>query len=62
MAKKQEKSKAIGFTFRPFLATLSIFHKWQKQHKSNAIYIAFTFFPFFATYLIFHQWQKTAKR
>jgi hypothetical protein len=37
MAKKQEKSKAMGFTFRPFLATLSIFHQWQKQHKSNAI-------------------------
>jgi hypothetical protein len=30
MAKKQQKSKAIAFTFRPLLATLSIFYKWKK--------------------------------
>jgi hypothetical protein len=35
MEKKQQKSKAIGIalTFRPFLATFSIFHKWQKTAK-----------------------------
>jgi hypothetical protein len=30
MGKKQQKSKAIALTFRPFLATYSIFHKWAK--------------------------------
>jgi hypothetical protein len=34
MGKKQQKSKAIiVLTFRPFLATLSIFHKWVKNSK-----------------------------
>jgi hypothetical protein len=33
MGKKQQKSKAIAFTFRPFLATFSIFHKWAKNSK-----------------------------
>jgi hypothetical protein len=27
------KSKAIAFTFRPFLATFFIFHKWAKNSK-----------------------------
>ena len=31
MGKKQQKSKAIAFTFRPFLATYFIFHKWAKN-------------------------------
>ena len=30
---KQQKSKAIAFTFRPFLATFSIFHQWIKNSK-----------------------------
>jgi hypothetical protein len=30
---KQQKSKAIAFTFRPFLATFSIFHQWIKTAK-----------------------------
>jgi hypothetical protein len=33
MGKKQQKSKAIPFTFRPFLATFSILHKWGKTAK-----------------------------
>jgi hypothetical protein len=31
MGKKQQKSKAIALTFRPFLATFTIFHKWAKK-------------------------------
>ena len=37
MGKKQQKSKAIALTFRPFLATFPIFHKWAKKQKSKAI-------------------------
>jgi hypothetical protein len=33
MGKKQQKSKAIAFTFRPFLATYFIFEKGQKNSK-----------------------------
>jgi hypothetical protein len=33
MGKKQQKSKAVALTFRPFLATFSIFHKWEKNSK-----------------------------
>jgi hypothetical protein len=33
MGKKQQKSKAIALTFRPFLATFAIFHKWAKNNK-----------------------------
>jgi hypothetical protein len=33
MGKKQQKSKAIALTFRPFLATFRIFHKWTKNSK-----------------------------
>jgi hypothetical protein len=33
MGKKQQKSKAIAFTFRPFLATFPIFYKWEKNSK-----------------------------
>jgi membrane protease YdiL (CAAX protease family) len=60
MGKKQQKSKAIAFTFRPFLATFAIFHKWaKKQQKSKAI--ALTFRPFLATLAIFHKWAKNSK-
>jgi hypothetical protein len=31
MGKKQQKSKAIAFTFRPFLADFSIFERGKKQ-------------------------------
>jgi hypothetical protein len=43
MGKKQQKSKAIALTFRPFLATFAIFHnKWaKKQQKSKAIALSF---------------------
>ena len=59
MDTKQLKSKAIALTFRPFLATFPIFHKWaKKQLKSKAI--AFTFRPFLATYFIFHKWAKNS--
>ena len=37
MGKKQQKSKAIAFTFRPFLATFPLFINGQKQQKSKAI-------------------------
>jgi hypothetical protein len=33
MGEKQQKSKAIALTFRPFLATFAIFHKWAKTSK-----------------------------
>jgi hypothetical protein len=33
MGKKQRKSKAIALTFRPFLATFVIFHKWAKNSE-----------------------------
>ena len=33
MGKKQQKSKAVAFTFRPFLASFSIIHKWAKTAK-----------------------------
>jgi hypothetical protein len=33
VGKKQQKSKAIALTFRPFLATFTVFHKWQKTAK-----------------------------
>jgi hypothetical protein len=35
MGKKQQKSKAIALTFRPFLATFAIFHKWAKNSKKE---------------------------
>jgi hypothetical protein len=52
MGKKQQKSKAIAVTFRPFLATFSIFHNWGKK----------TFRPFLATFSIFHNWAKNSKK
>jgi hypothetical protein len=33
VGKKQQKGKAIALTFRPFLATFAIFHKWAKNSK-----------------------------
>jgi hypothetical protein len=33
VGKKQQKSKAIALTFRPFLATCAIFHKQAKNSK-----------------------------
>jgi hypothetical protein len=33
MGKKLKKSKAIALTFRPFLSTFAIFHKWAKNSK-----------------------------
>jgi hypothetical protein len=30
---KTAKNKAIALTFRPFLATFTVFHKWQKTAK-----------------------------
>ena len=60
MCKKQQKSKAIAFTFRPFLA--EIFDKrGKKQTKSKAI-IALTFRPFLAIFPFFINGQKTAKK
>jgi hypothetical protein len=53
---KQQKSKAIAFTFRPFLATYSIFHKCAKNSKKVRLYIALTFRPFLGTFSIFHKW------
>jgi hypothetical protein len=37
MAKKQHKSKAIAFTFRSFLVTLLIFHKWPKTATTKQL-------------------------
>jgi hypothetical protein len=51
----------MALTFRPFLATFAIFHKWaKKQQKSKAI--ALTFRPFLATFAIFISGQKTARK
>jgi hypothetical protein len=36
MGKKQQKSKAVALTFRPFLATFAIFNKWAKNSKNKA--------------------------
>jgi hypothetical protein len=33
MGKKLQKSKAIALTFRPFLATFAILHKWAKNSQ-----------------------------
>jgi hypothetical protein len=61
VGKKHQKSKAIALTFRPFLATYAIFHKWaKKQQKSKAI--ALTFRPFLATFAILHKWPKNSKK
>jgi hypothetical protein len=52
MGEKQQKSKAIALTFRPFLTTFSIFFEiGKKQQKSKAI--ALTFRPFLATFFTF---------
>jgi hypothetical protein len=53
MGKKQQKSKAIALTFRPFLATFFIFHKWAKNSKKGKA-IALTFRPFLATFSVDH--------
>jgi hypothetical protein len=57
MGKKQQKSKAMALTFRPFLATFPIFHKWEKSKA-----VAFTFRPFLATFPFFINGQKTEKK
>jgi hypothetical protein len=62
MGKKQQKSKAIALTFRPFLATFSIFYKRAKNSKKVRLYIALTFRPFLATFPIFHKWAKNRKK
>jgi hypothetical protein len=33
VAKKQQKSKVVALTIRPFLATFAIFHKGEKKRK-----------------------------
>jgi hypothetical protein len=37
MGKKQQKTKAIALTFRPFLATSLIFHNWAKNCKKEML-------------------------
>ena len=51
----------VPLTFRPFLATFAIFHKWAKNSKKVKA-IALTFRPFLATFAIFINGQKTAKK
>jgi hypothetical protein len=58
MGKKQQKSKAIAFTFPPFLADFSIFERGKKQQKRKPR--AFTFRPFSAAFSI--NGQKTGKK
>jgi hypothetical protein len=58
VGKKQQNSKAIALTFRPYLATFAIFHKWAKNSKKVRLYIALTFRPLLATFAIFHKWAK----
>jgi hypothetical protein len=62
MGNKQQKTKAIALTFRPFLATFAIFHKWtiNKLQKSKAI--ALTFRSFLATFAIFQNWKKNSEK
>jgi hypothetical protein len=52
IGQKQQKGKAITFTFRQFLATYFIF-------ESKAI--AYTFRPLLATYFIFEKEAKNSK-
>jgi hypothetical protein len=58
---KTAKSKAIAFTFRPFLATYFIFEKDAKNCKKGKA-IAFTFRPFLATYFVFEKEGKNSKK
>jgi hypothetical protein len=51
MSKKQQKSKAIALTFRPFFIN---------GQKSKAI--ALNFRPFLATFASFHKWAKNSKK
>ena len=61
MGIKQQKSKAIALTFRPFLADFSMFEKEaKKQQKSKAI--AFTFRPFLADFSMFEKEAKNSKK
>ena len=62
MGKKQQKSKAIALTFRPFLADFSIFEKEAKKSKKVRLYIAFTFRPFLADFSIFEKEAKNSKK
>jgi hypothetical protein len=48
----------MALTFRPFLATFSIFEKEAKNNKKVRLYIAVTFRPFLATFPICHNWAK----
>ena len=52
MGKKQQKSKAIALSFRPFSATFSIFEKGAKIVQK----VRLNFRPFLATFSIFHKW------
>ena len=62
MGKKQQKSKAIALTFRPFLADFSIFEKEAKNSKKVRLYIAFTFRPFLADFSIFEKEAKNSQK
>ena len=42
VAKNGRKVKAIALTFRPFLATFSIFHIWAKNSKSKDFFTVFS--------------------
>jgi hypothetical protein len=62
VGKKQQKSKAIALTFRPFLATFATFHKWAKIVQKVRLYIALTFRPFSATFSIFEKGAKIVQK
>jgi hypothetical protein len=56
-------NNAIALTFRPFLATFAIFHKWaKKQQKSKAIALTFRPFlvqSFFETVHYCDEWENS---
>jgi hypothetical protein len=62
VGKKQQKSKAIALTFRPFLATFAVFHKCMRKKQQKSKVIALTFRPFLATFAVFHKWAKNSKK
>ena len=59
MGKKQQKSKAIALTFRPFLATFPIFHKCAKNSKKVRLYSLY-FSSIFSD--LFHFWKRGKKQ
>jgi hypothetical protein len=61
VSKKQQKGKAIALTFRPFLATFAIFHKWAKNSKKVRLY-SLNFSSIFSDFCHFSQVGKKQQK